>query len=769
MKSHRESAHATPQSLPRRTAFAILAAGLFSMPVIPAMAATITVDTTDQLHPSKCTLAKAIASANNDSNQGLPGCSSGYGVDTIVLPANGTLALTVPLEYDRGLPAISDSLIIQGQGATITRPASATAMFGILRIAEQHINVEILDTTISGGRSTNSGGGITMQSPTTLTLTRSTITNNQAQLAGGGIHNHSGIIRIVDSVIVGNSARKTGGGLHNDDAALRMQHSQILDNDAGEAGGGIFISSQGFAAENNTAFIRNSIVSQNTSPKGGGLAIQNGAITATYNTFSDNKAGNGGAIHSSSSKTLVAYSTVVGNSVSDTGGGIQAVGGGVLSVANSTISGNFSAFAGAGIHDKNNAFVVLDGVTVTDNYADANGGGGLFLTDSTALLKRNIIAGNQSTFSSKSNDIRKFGVGGWVISTHNVFGHSGWQSQQAFEGFQPSSTDFDASSDANNVALDNIRSPTLANHGGFTVNHALPANSPAIDLAPGIDCAGLVDQRLVNRPKGEGCDAGSHEVGKNVAAVSLTQTISKNPLVQGDTATITLTVINDGPENASDVVLANTLPSIFMIKPQTIVSSRAECKEAPSGTLTCDPIGLNASGFGSDFNVSFDVVAVGAGTVTNTASVAMSEIDFDPDLENNSALLEITVAAPVSPCAKLDPTRTCTVNGVRGQLCVVTEGTNTIIGSGRRDVIVGGSGPDTIFGGAGDDLICAGGGDDVVHGGAGNDVLLGASGNDSLNGDTGEDMLDGGDGVDAADGGKGDDACTAETQISCER
>ena len=61
------------------------------------------------------------------------------------------------------------------------------------------------------------------------------------------------------------------------------------------------------------------------------------------------------------------------------------------------------------------------------------------------------------------------------------------------------------------VGLGAILAP-LANNGGPTKTHALPAGSPAIDAIPPFDpgCTGT-DQRGVARPRGAGCDIGAFE------------------------------------------------------------------------------------------------------------------------------------------------------------------------------------------------------------------------------------------------------------------
>ncbi len=77
-----------------------------------------------------------------------------------------------------------------------------------------------------------------------------------------------------------------------------------------------------------------------------------------------------------------------------------------------------------------------------------------------------------------------------------------------------------------------------------------------------------------------------------------------------------------------------------------------------------------------------------------------------------------------------------------------TEGTETISGTGLKDIVYAGDGHDRIY---------AYDGDDIVNGGDGNDALFGYTGNDILRGGTGDDYFDGGYGNDVIYGGSGND------------
>jgi Ca2+-binding RTX toxin-like protein len=84
-------------------------------------------------------------------------------------------------------------------------------------------------------------------------------------------------------------------------------------------------------------------------------------------------------------------------------------------------------------------------------------------------------------------------------------------------------------------------------------------------------------------------------------------------------------------------------------------------------------------------------------------------------------------------------------------------GSDTIVGSDRKDWIYGLAGSDVLSGGGGNDYIDGGADADTLNGGDGNDTLLGSDGDDTINGDNGADQFIGEGGADAMDGGNGTD------------
>jgi uncharacterized repeat protein (TIGR01451 family) len=137
------------------------------------------------------------------------------------------------------------------------------------------------------------------------------------------------------------------------------------------------------------------------------------------------------------------------------------------------------------------------------------------------------------------------------------------------------------------------------------------------------------------------------------ADLAITKTAGSATVSAGTTLIYDLTVTNNGPAVAFNVVVTDTLPAGV-----TYVGSTDTCAEAPVGTLTCQ-LGNLASGDSSTFSIQVKVNAnVAAGTtLTNTAVVASDQ--EDPFADNNTAAASVIVTA----LADLQLTKQCKPDG----------------------------------------------------------------------------------------------------------
>jgi uncharacterized repeat protein (TIGR01451 family) len=116
------------------------------------------------------------------------------------------------------------------------------------------------------------------------------------------------------------------------------------------------------------------------------------------------------------------------------------------------------------------------------------------------------------------------------------------------------------------------------------------------------------------------------------ADLSITKTDTPDPVVAGTQLRYDLTVRNDGPNLAEDVVVVDTLPNGV-----TYISNTDSCVQAPAGTLTCS-LGDILPGAEKTFSIQVAVSATaildGITTLTNRAVV--SALTGDPNPANNS-------------------------------------------------------------------------------------------------------------------------------------
>ncbi|HEX5037237.1 MAG TPA: choice-of-anchor Q domain-containing protein [bacterium] len=423
----------------------------------------------------QCTLRAAIQEANNLG-----------GPDVITLPA-GTYQITQnPCDISdesAGDLDIRDDLTINGNGAstTIIDADNVDRAFEILS-NEGSFEVTINDVTVRNGFPTDNcgsnledGGGIYVNSNTTLNLNDSIVTANTAA-EGGGIYN-DGTLNVAGTTIDGNLARFEGGGIGVTSqcisTSVNILNSTISDNQVGESGES---SSEG---------------------NGGGISTANGPMTIVNSTISGNRAlggdaaGNGGGLYVDSNFCLT-----------------------TVALRNVTITDNTADFENRGSGDGG-------GVALTTFFFNPE------IPQLTVgpdeLISRNtIIAGNNDAssgsevnvqpdcaqFNGATIDSEGFNLIGDETGCEGAFGATG---DQVGTGANP---------------IDPQLGP-LANNGGTTQTHALLAGSPAIDLANSAGCFAndanngsllTADQRGLTRPvDGDDngtirCDIGAFEL-----------------------------------------------------------------------------------------------------------------------------------------------------------------------------------------------------------------------------------------------------------------
>ncbi len=233
-------------------------------------------------------------------------------------------------------------------------------------------------STISGNKSTTSGGGLNVSpvlveeggNTATTYLDRTPVDNNISAADGGGVSVGVGDLTLYKGSLIGNTAAQRGGGLAyvtpGPPTAVSVDSTEILNNTAGTDGGGIFTSSPGAV----TGF--QPIIAGNTATANGGGVKIGFAYQADFDgaKIYDNTAANGAGLDLAAESITFDKSTINSNAVvpaSGTGGGARVTGLGA-SFLNSTINGN-TATVGGGLNITGSIHVTLTHVTMADDTA----------------------------------------------------------------------------------------------------------------------------------------------------------------------------------------------------------------------------------------------------------------------------------------------------------------------------------------------------------------------------------------------------------------
>ncbi|MEM9731017.1 MAG: right-handed parallel beta-helix repeat-containing protein [Myxococcota bacterium] len=399
--------------------------------------------------------------------------------------------LTVDGNRDHTVFSVPASSTVTISGMTITRGRALAVGGGIFNEGD----LVVMDSEISDNASGDIAGGI-YSLDGALTLSNTLVTRNEATRGAGLLV--FGDVEITESTITAN----VGGGIHSS-SRLLVRDSTIADNNGEFAGGGVHNARD--------ASFFDSRITGNEAPLGGGI-YSVGRLSLFETTVDGNIADQGGGIYGDDALrdidggdvevfalglTEIRYSTISNNSAR--------LGAGIYSIAlrmtmdNSTVSGNSAIETGGAVYiggttlGASTSFLV--GTTITDNAAPS--ASAVFATGETPTLR---LAGNILD-------------GSCVAESSAVFLSEG----SNFES--PGDTcGLGDPSDRVDLTTEDLDLGPLADNGGATQTHLPMAGSVAIDAIAIDDCqtvlpfTPLLDQRLVMRPQGAGCDVGSVEV-----------------------------------------------------------------------------------------------------------------------------------------------------------------------------------------------------------------------------------------------------------------
>jgi hypothetical protein len=523
---------------------------------------TIVVNTTQTTYTQGdglCALGEAVDYANGGSD---PDCSTAArsGTTTIQLPAAkievpGTLELDLPTNLV-GAGATKTDLDGGGIEQVLNVDSTATVTLSNLAITGGMSDPPPACTPVVGtpcdGEDAGNGGGIINLGK--LTLNGVTVSGNQT--AGGAAGSYKSQPICFNCIVVPGIDGGDGGsgaGIYNGGGTLTVENSTFTGNQTGAGAAG----TEGFAGTGTNA--GPGVDGGSGGDGGDGAAIfnaQNGTLTITGSTFSDNTTGDAGAGGPGSNAE---YNPSIGGSGGGGGNGGEAAGidnVGALSIFGSTFADNVTGAGGDG--STPGADLGSSGTGGSDQAGEGGTGVALVNAGSAATpIVDSTFSGNvagpagtgQSPGSPGDGTISNFDFAGTDLTDVTIADNtSGSDTAINGPGGRPlvetdtiiaSNTNTDTAAGPDSCNSDQItdggrnvayaavgcagvtgdpKLGALANNGGPTKTIALGAGSSAIGLVPVSICTVTTDQRGLHRPAGSACDAGAYEVSPPVLA-----------------------------------------------------------------------------------------------------------------------------------------------------------------------------------------------------------------------------------------------------------
>jgi hypothetical protein len=382
-------------------------------------------------------LAGAIALAGFGAPQGaqaapavvhVPCQAAALAADVTSASSGEKLSLAPDCVYHltAGLPAISQDLIITGNGATLERSyAPGTAAFNILEVDNGTVTVSKLNfrhgngaivvngigtVIVNGGtfsgNAADAGGAIFNNSALGgLTVNGATFTGNQAT-AGGAIFDNSAAGAVVtDSTFYRNKAVEGGAIVTDPNTGTSLTRVLIYSNYA-QSGGGIY--NIAFVGVTDSRISGNHAVSQ-----GGGLFNADlngniGSVQLTGTIVQGNSAGDGAGIYNENGIMTIAGGKIWDNDARADGGAIyneldpdDPVS--ELDLGTSEISGNAAGRSGGGLYNEGQA--AATSTQIARNKAAASGGGIIDIDGATVTLTSSLVANNKPDNCEPANSI----------------------------------------------------------------------------------------------------------------------------------------------------------------------------------------------------------------------------------------------------------------------------------------------------------------------------------------------------------------------------
>jgi uncharacterized repeat protein (TIGR01451 family) len=558
---------------------------------------------------------------------------------------NGATATISGLTVEHGRPGGVGNVSSCSQSNQNVAPGGGVLNYGTLALTG-----DVITDNIAAG----SGGGVEDESTAPVSVSGTTISDNQACVISGafsisaygfgggfddaGVNLVGGTVRIDSSTISGNGSQGDGGGVNESTGFCPCSRPAAR-------GAAPHSSARSASHSAHQAARRSSSLSApHSAPR---AAPAGAAIAITNSTISGNQAaGNGGGVSGeggfgSSRPTISLFADAVsGNTAGVDGGGVGGFDND--SILDSTITGNTSGpSGGGGVMSGYGSSDTISFSTVNANTASGGPGGNLLDQGNAITVDNSIVTAGVGTNGNPDNCFGTVVSGGY-----NLFDDNG-------------SSCGTVAGDHDLINSNPVLGP-LQNNGGPTSTEALQKGSPAIDAASGSACASEptnssgtpVDQRGVLRPEGLGCDIGAYEAQPDLA---VTASVQRNPIDVGQQDTVTDTITNNTAATAPNVTFTDPGAGYVI---NSVTPSQGSCTHT-ANTVSC---ALGAMAPGSAATVTIVLTGTSAGTLTLTGVANMS--DPEPSPAANTATVQITVIGFSADMAvRVTPSRTTVAAG----------------------------------------------------------------------------------------------------------
>jgi len=607
--------------------------------------------TFDVNNPAEFQAALTAAASNGENDVINVGVCSGAGCFTVNQDSIYDIVTPLTFTSTEGLSLTVDG--INSDNRILGRDLNNSNNAGIL----------FIDTT---GASDDFGAEIVVKG---ITIANG---NNVGDDGGAlNIHVNSPRVEVSGSVFESNAADGNGGALFIRSESGAEFPIQIFDvtfesNSAGLGGGGAHVAATG----DRIVEIWDVSFFTNDAANGGGLEVEGldpadpvfervSWVTVDDFDFNDNiaRSGNGGGADIAANDIDINIGGFVRNTASGGSGAGLYVRRNffALDIVNTGFAWNVAGIDGGGFAFESNdgPTIRLTNNTLFRNESNNRGAGGLLtIGGSTGLAQvyNNIIYGNTGANVIGLDLYVENDPFSDIPAVVNFFNNN----ITDLTGFPDASAYFAITSSAELNAGNNITGdPLLVDITEINPDPMQTQNSPTIDKgddnAPGVPS---VDYQLQSRPAGSAVDIGMDEFVPGALPsvdMSVTKTDSPDPVTGGEDVTYTVVATNNGPDDATNVVITDTLDQQVTFVSATF-DQGTPCTTATINNLvevTCVLGELAVNNSASGTIVVTSPVVQATGSIANSVSVSANETD--PNTENNTAQQGTTVVPEAGP------------------------------------------------------------------------------------------------------------------------